>query len=42
MIIIIVSHKKEIFNICDRILKLDTKWTKTNLDLKIYIKYKYK
>ena len=24
MIIIIVSHKKEIFNICDRILRLDT------------------
>ena len=41
MIIIIVSHKKEIFNICDRILRLDTNGLKTNLDFKIYIKYKY-
>ena len=35
MIIIIVSHNKEVSNICDRILKLDKSGLK-NLDLRIY------
>ena len=35
MIVIIVSHNEEVFNICDRILKLDKSGLK-NIDLKIY------